>query len=120
MQLHDPSNYWSSKPMHTIIASSLCTPMILGLLFLAHNDIVVDAVARTVIDKKCGFDLLNPVPPLNALLPKKKLKDFYKELQEDRKLMVAELKMVCNDHLIQTHHAFKTVTPINVTLAVRQ
>ena len=40
LQLHDPSNYWSSKLMCAIIASGLCAPMILGLPFLAHNDIV--------------------------------------------------------------------------------
>ena len=34
--------------------------------------------------------------------------------------MVAELKMVCHDHLIQTCHAFETVAPVNVTLAVQQ
>jgi len=40
--------------------------MILGLPFLVHNDIVVDAAAHTVIDKKCGFNLLYPVPSVKV------------------------------------------------------
>jgi hypothetical protein len=71
--------------------------MILGLPFLVHNDIVVDASARTVIDKKCNFNLLHPVAPPPPLSLKQKLREFFKELKEDHKLMVAELKMVCND-----------------------
>ena len=39
--------------------------MILGILLLAHNNIVVDASAWTVFDKKCDFDLLDPTVPLH-------------------------------------------------------
>jgi len=95
--LHDPSSFWSSKSVCAIIAPGLCAPMILGLPFLAHNDIVVDAATETVIDKKCNFDLLQPVAPPPRTPPKQKLRDFFKELQEDCKLMVAELNMVCFD-----------------------
>ena len=63
LQLHDPSSFWSSKSIRTIIAPGLCAPMILGLPFLVHNDIIVDAAAQTVVDKKCGFDLLHPMVP---------------------------------------------------------
>ena len=76
LQLHDPSSYWSSKTAYVIIAPGLCSPMILGLPFLLHNDIVVDASARTVIDKKCGFDLLHPMAPMPPPPAKKKLKEF--------------------------------------------
>ena len=62
--------------MYAIIASRLCAPMILGLPFLAHNDIVVDAAVGTVIDKKCGFDLLNPAAPHAPLPPKEKVEIF--------------------------------------------
>jgi len=71
--------------------------MILGFPFLSHNDIVVDTSARMVIDKKCNFDLLHPVAPPPPAPPKQKLREFFKELQADRKLMVAELNMVCFD-----------------------
>jgi hypothetical protein len=105
VQLHDPSGYWTSRSVRAMIAPGLCAPMILGLPFLVRNNIVVDAAAHTVIDKTCGFDLLNPVaPPLKP--PKQKLQDFFKELQEDCKLMVAELKMVCNDRLHHMSHSY--------------
>jgi len=71
--------------------------MILGLPFLSHNNIVVDVSACTAIDKKCDFDLLHPKPPPRRV--KKKIKEFFKELQQDRKLMIMELNMVCNDRL---------------------
>jgi hypothetical protein len=37
IKVHNPSYFWSSKPVHMIIASSLCTPMILRLPFLIHT-----------------------------------------------------------------------------------
>ena len=77
IKLHDPSSYWSSKSVCAIIAPSLCAPMILGLPFLVHNDIVVDASMRTVIDKKCNFYLLHPVPPQPPPPPKQKLRKFF-------------------------------------------
>jgi len=121
VQLHDPSTFWTSKSVRAIIAPSLCAPMILGLPFLVHNDIVVDASSRTVIDKKCGFDLLNPVPPAPTKLPpKKKLKDFFKELHADQKQMVAKLNMVCNDHLQHTQYNFEQVKPVDVLTVIRQ
>jgi len=120
LQLHDPSLYWSSKTIRAIIAPGLCSPMILGLPFLAHNNIVVDASARTAIDKNCNFDLLHPVPPLPPKPPKQKLKDFFKELQQDRKLMVAELNMVCHDRLRHTQFKFESVKPVDPVAAIRQ
>jgi hypothetical protein len=93
--------------------------MILGLPFLSYNDIIVDAAARTAIDKKCGFDLLHPTPPSTRPV-KKKLKQFFKELQEDRKLMVAELNMVCHDRLRHTMYKFEQVKPVDPIAAIRQ
>jgi hypothetical protein len=63
LQLHDLSSYWSSTTVCAIIAPGLCSPMILGLPFLSHNDIVVNASACTIIDKKCNFNLLHLVAP---------------------------------------------------------
>jgi hypothetical protein len=94
--------------------------MILGLPFLAHNNIVVDASARTAINKNTNFDLLHPVPPSPPKPPKQKLKDFFKELQQDRKLTVAELNMVCNDRLRHTQFKFKLVNPVNTVAAIRE
>jgi len=46
----EPGNQGLSMPL-SIITPSLCVPVILGGLFLAHNNIVVDHVACTAIDK---------------------------------------------------------------------
>ena len=94
---HDPSSYWSSKLVHMIIVPSLCALTILGLLFSSCNDIMVDASAWTVIDKKCNFNLLHPMAPPPPAPPKQKLQELFKELQADCKLMVTELNMVCFD-----------------------
>jgi len=55
--------------------------MILGLPFLVHDNIIVNAFARTVIDKNSNFDLLNPIPPTPLKAVKQKLKDFFRDLQ---------------------------------------
>src|ERR1700683_829323 len=73
IQLHNPSGFWTSRSVRTIIVPGLCAPMILGLPFLVHHNIVVDASACTVIDKNCGFDWLNPVAPTLKPPPKQKL-----------------------------------------------
>ncbi|KAJ3991475.1 hypothetical protein F5050DRAFT_1581343, partial [Lentinula boryana] len=71
LSLEDPLLSWRSRSVRVLIVPSLCSPMILGLPFLAHNNLVMDYSARTVIDKSCGFDLLNPVTPspVPSLLP---------------------------------------------------
>ena len=48
------------------------------------------------------------------------MKDFYHELQEDCALIVAVLKMVCHDHLMNTHRNFEDVKPVNLTAAVQE
>ena len=64
LKLYDPSNYWQSWIIHAIITQTLCTPVLLGLPFLVHNHIVVGYAEWSVIDRKLGFDLLNPKPPM--------------------------------------------------------
>ena len=120
LQLHDPSSYWSSKSVHAIILPGLCASVILGLPFLTHNHIVIDAATHTAIHKQCRFDLLHPTLLPAFLLPKQKLKGFYNELQEDCKLIIAELKMACQDHLIHTCGKFGEVEPEDLTAAVQQ
>jgi hypothetical protein len=39
---------------------------------------------------------------------------------EDRKLMVAELKMVCTEHLCRTSTKFKQPKPVDAVTAIRQ
>ncbi|GLB35260.1 hypothetical protein LshimejAT787_0208250 [Lyophyllum shimeji] len=66
-----PCAQWQSRSQIFIVCPDLHTDVILGLDFLAKNDIVIDAHNRTAIDKKCGFDLLNPPDPTLARVPPK-------------------------------------------------
>jgi hypothetical protein len=100
-----------------VIALSLCAPVILGLPFLTHNNIVIDHSSHTVIDKVSGFNLLNPKAPPPP--PKQKLKDFFTELTANHKLMVAELNMVCAERKNLLANKFETVTPVDHVAAIR-
>jgi hypothetical protein len=94
IKVSDPHSRWHSKSLRTIVAPNLCSPLVLGLSFLTHNEIVVDFAAHTVFDKKCSFDLLNPreipVPPTEKLKPKEKRLKF----KRDYNLFKRELKEV--------------------------
>ena len=120
LHLYDPSNFWTSKTVCTIITPSLCTPVILGLPFLTHNTIIVDHMARTATDKSTGFNLLHPSPPPPPPPPKQKLKDFFAKLKEDRKLMVAELKMICTEQQCKIRNHFEPVKPVDCVTAICQ
>ena len=75
---------WTSRRVRALIAPDLCMPIIFGLPFLSHNDIVTDHALRSCIDKKTGYNLINPetvTPPQTKLQPKERrlqLKRFEK------------------------------------------
>ncbi|KAJ7256133.1 hypothetical protein B0H12DRAFT_1016061 [Mycena haematopus] len=54
---------WSSTSVRALVAPNLCVPIILGLPWLEKNKIIIDHSARTVIDKRVNYDLLNPPLP---------------------------------------------------------
>lgn len=58
LKLYDRQKAWSSRTVCAIIAPGLCSDIILGLPFLAANNLIVDAAERSVIDKLTGFNLL--------------------------------------------------------------
>ena len=60
------------------------------------------------------------MPPPVTPPPKQKLREFFKDLQEDRKLMVAELNLVCHNCLRHTQYRFESIKPVNVVAAIRQ
>ena len=79
LQLSSSNNAWSSCSVRALIAAGLCSDILLGLLWLTHNNIVVNHNACTVIDKKSNIDLMNDLlalPHLNRikLCPKNKIK----------------------------------------------
>ena len=90
------NNVCTSKTVHAIITPGLCMPVILGLPFLIHNNIVTDHKACSCIDKKkTGYNLLNPAPILPPLPPHMCVKEQIKFMKAAKKLTLDKLKSVC-------------------------
>lgn len=100
-----------------LIAPGLCALVILGLPFLQHNSIVTDHAACTCIDKKTNYDLLNP-PPCFPPPPKPGLHEQIKNTKADKKVVLAELCLVCHDRLRAGKHVPKSVAPFNTVGAI--
>ena len=63
---------WTSRRVRALIAPDLCMPIIFGLPFLSYNNIVTDHALRSCIDKRSGYNLINPetvTPPKQKLQP---------------------------------------------------
>lgn len=119
IQLHNPSNCWSSSSVRAIVAPSLCTDIILRLLFLTHNNIVVDASARTVVHKPSGFDLLSlPSPVLLLPPPCPTLKQSLLATRSNVKLLCTELNSVCVKRKISVDSSCEPVKSVDVIAAV--
>ena len=87
-------------------------PVIFGLPFLTHNNIVTDHALRSCIDKKCGYDLINPdpvLPPLPKISPKAKRK----RARQNRINHLAQLKTVCAERLNVIKDSFEIVKEID-------
>ena len=85
LSLYDTSGEYWAKPVHTVVTLNLCCPVLLGLPFLSHNNIVVDHVKWTAIDKSQGFDLLNPSIQSSLQRPKKNMKPLSSKIMMVRK-----------------------------------
>lgn len=110
---------WTSKTVKALIAPNLCMPVILGLPFLIHNTIVTDHAACSCIDKSTNYNLLNPLPISPPPSPKPRLCEQLKETKADKKLVLSELLMVCNDRF-KIHKLRPKVTEnFNVAAAIR-
>ena len=111
---------WTSLSVKAIITPGLCVPIILGLPWLAHNSIITDHSARTCIDKKTSYDLLNPVPVVPPPPPKLKFHEQIKNVKADKKLVLAEVLMVCNDRIKHLKLPAEEVKNFGVAGAVRE
>ena len=78
---------WTLKSVTALIAPRLCMPVILRLPFLIHDSIVTDHASCTCVDT------VLPPPPRKPCL-----KEQIAETKADKKLMMAELMLVCNNH----------------------
>ena len=95
LKLYDSSGCYVAKSCRAVISPTLCAPVLLGLPFLQHNNIVVDVAARSAVDKLKNFDLLNPSTPQVTTPPRRREKFNYEEhkaIVDERKKVVQELK----------------------------
>lgn len=116
-----PDSQWTSRTVRAIVAPGLCAPIIFGLPFLECNSLVIDAEARSVVDKRSGFDLLNPPVIPVPLVPKLKLCDKIKQTKDDVKLLKAELNWMCavQKRDLVKRNAFEIVKQVDAVAAVR-
>ncbi|EJD49137.1 hypothetical protein AURDEDRAFT_162077 [Auricularia subglabra TFB-10046 SS5] len=63
LRLTSGNGSWTSGAVRAKVVKNLCIPIILGMTFLSAERIIIDTYARTAIDARTGYDLLNPVPP---------------------------------------------------------
>ena len=112
-------NVWSSKVIHAIVAPGLCMPLILGLPFLIHNNIVTDHALRSCIDKKTGYNILNPSPVLPPPPPRKRLRQQINDTKAAKKKVLAELGEVCRKRIAEKKLIFEDVKDVDVIAAIR-
>lgn len=108
---------YKSRTVHAIIAPNLCTPLLLGGPFLAHNKIVIDHELRTVIAKDDNYDLLNPP----AAKPTRPTSIVPNQLQVYgfKQDVVSELKQILPKYKAIIDNECEPVKGIDVVAAVR-
>ncbi|KAJ7070419.1 hypothetical protein B0H15DRAFT_793476 [Mycena belliarum] len=121
LSLISPDQAWTSNSVRFIVARGLCAPIILGLPWLARNKIVVDHALRTVIDKRCNFNLLHPPEPVGPPKPKLKLREKLRATRSDLKAMMTELHKVCDAQRIdmEKNSLFEDVREVDPIAAIR-
>jgi hypothetical protein len=62
LELQSGQGRWKSGVTKMKVNKGLCFPLILGMPFLSSEHIVIDTHKRTAVDKRTGYDLINPPP----------------------------------------------------------
>jgi hypothetical protein len=110
---------WTSRRVRALIAPDLCMPVIFGLPFLSHNNIVTDHALRSCIDKKTGYNLINPeivTPPKKKLQPKEKRK----QIRQFKKSMIEELTVLCKSRRPIVDSTLEKPIEFNVVSAIKE
>ena len=120
LQLYDASGHYISKTVHAVISPSLCALILLGLPFLKYNNIVIDIEAKTAIDKKNDFNLLNPSLPEKPKFRNSKTKfnyEYHTNILKLHKSLLEDLKvnLSCCKNKMHSKH----VQRVDVVAAVR-
>jgi hypothetical protein len=118
LKLHDCNNWYSACTVRALVAASLCHLIILGLPFLSHNNIVVNAHKGTAIDEDCNFDLLHLVAPV-ICKPKTNQQDMVAKVKANCNLLVEELKRTCEACQPLVDMRCKSVNGLDVIAAIR-
>jgi hypothetical protein len=118
LKLHDCSNWYFACTVCILIVPSLCHPIILGLLFLHHNNVMVNVRDSTATDMTANFDLLHPVaPPVHK--PKVKLREIIATNMANRKLLLKELNEMCIWHRVTVDASCEPVKGIDIVTTIR-
>ena len=120
---------WTSRRVRALITPNLCMPVIFGLPFLSHNNIVTDHALRSCIDKKNGYNLLHPdvvTPPIKTLCEdRRRLVDSTLEIPKEFNFVGAIKKRIETLALLDTlrteekklkedfHDLFKPIPHVN-------
>jgi hypothetical protein len=94
-------------------------PVIFGIPFLSHNNIVTDHADRSCIDKKSGYNLIKAevaLPPCIKLKPKEK-RMLVKMTKAE---VLNELKSVCNERLAKIESSFEKVKEVDMIGAIKE
>jgi len=119
LQVTSLDNMWTSKTVHTIIAPGLYMPVILGLPFLIHNDIVTDHAAHSCINKKTDYNILHPAPVSPPRPPRVRALPQIKATKVAKMLMLKGLTAVCKKWIDDKKLTFEEVKDVDVIAAIK-
>ncbi|KAI6095623.1 hypothetical protein F5141DRAFT_988573, partial [Pisolithus sp. B1] len=93
LSCYSSDGLFCSHSVHAVIAPHLCTPLLLGMPFVAHNCIVIDHELCTCIVKDTRYDLMHP-PVSVSLDLNKSPASTYHEVYKLQQAVMMELNEV--------------------------
>ena len=109
----DFKNYTCACCPRALYADYIRTP------FLIHNDIITDHAECSCVDKKTGYNFLNPAPISPLPPPHMQAKEQIKFTKVAKKKVLAELTEVCRKHIADNKLTFEEVKDVDVIAAIR-
>lgn len=110
---------YKSHTVRAIIAPNLCTSLLLGGPFLAHNKIVIDHELRTVVSKDSNYDLLNPPPTVKPVRPSSIVPNQL-QVYGFKQDVLRELKDVLPEYKAIIDSECAPVNGVNIVAAVQE
>jgi hypothetical protein len=119
LSLYDPVSGWQAKTVQAMIAPGLCSPIILGLPFLSHNELVTNHAAWTIIHRPSGIDLMNPKRPEKPA-QRPRLRERLQTVRTAREGVIKELKARFKDDGDARESRNEKVKTVDVIGAIRE